>query len=64
MISPSYVDGLELRIKELGERNAKLAAQVKQLRIALQATRQPHMDYIPELDKTALQVLDETTPAG
>lgn len=37
-----------------------LKAQVEQLRIALKATRQPHMDFIPALNKTAQQVLEAT----
>lgn len=37
-----------------------LKAQVEQLRIALKATRQPHMDFIPTLNKTAQQILDAT----
>ena len=37
-----------------------LLAQAEVLRAALEATRQPHMDYIPTLDKTAKQILDAT----
>lgn len=46
--------------KRLNGKNLELVAQVEMLRAALEATRQPHMDYIPKLDKTARQVLDAT----
>lgn len=55
-------DVLAKRIVELNNERDALAAQVEQLRVALSATMQPHMDYIPQLNKTAKQVL-EATPA-
>lgn len=54
------VEGLALEAEKLEDENRQLKAQVEQLRIALVVTRQPHMDYIPNLDKTAQQVLDAT----
>ena len=54
---------LSNQVVDLLDERDQLNVQVEQLRIALSATRQPHMDYIAQLDKTALQVLNETTPA-
>lgn len=51
---------LSAHINSINTQNAELVAQVEMLRAALEATRQPHMDYIPKLDKTARQMLDAT----
>ena len=58
------ISRLSNQVVDLLDERDQLNSQVETLRIALSATRQPHMDYIPQLDKTALQVLNETTPKG
>ena len=54
-ISPSYVDGLELRIKELGERVEKLTEEC----VVLRASNRTKLDTIAYLEKQVEKLTKE-----
>ena len=52
---------LDTKAKELSDSRSaySLAREVVKLRIALKAQHQPHMDYIPQLDCTVRELMED-----